>query len=104
MDKNYLEDFIYPSDALEVKWKSIQGQSSGISYDYFQMLVGDNYRIKPDRHILRFLSGSIGRDITNLTEAQLLISNTCVSLAIHHDRKVTPRELDHLIWNWQKGQ
>ena len=46
--------------AAESSVRQIPGQKSGISFDYFRMLAGDDDRIKPDRMVQRVIAEAIG--------------------------------------------
>jgi hypothetical protein len=70
---------------LENELRSLPGQSSGISFKYFKMLVGDETEIKADRHILRFME-DVG------------INDVAILKDIAANMHVTPRLLDYAIW------
>jgi hypothetical protein len=70
---------------LDKQLRALRGQGSGISLDYFKMLVGDDTGIKADRHILRFMEMMGIRDIEILR-------------SIAFQMEITPRQLDFAIW------
>lgn len=70
---------------LDQQLRALRGQRSGISLDYFKMLIGDDTGIKADRHILRFMEMIGIRDVAILR-------------SIAAQMGVTPRLLDYAIW------
>lgn len=81
---------------LEAAIAEIPGQGSGISFRYFRMLSGDDSLIKPDRMIERFLTNVTGKKPT----ADVMQSLIEQAASAH---QITPRLLDYLIWNYQRG-
>ena len=81
--------------------KSIPGQGSGLSLDYFYMLAGSEEQIKADRMILRFLFDALGRDVS-AQEALDLLTTACRDL-VGEFPDLTPRLLDHCIWHAQRS-
>lgn len=77
--------------------KQVKGQSSGIMIDYLFMLAGDDNKFKPDRHLLAFVSDYLG-DNGELPE--LLETSHRILKEKHPD--LTVRQLDYLIWNYQR--
>lgn len=81
----------------------LPGQGSGIAFDYFRMLAGDDSFIKPDRMVLRFVATAL--DLS--AEPNPRLSSVLVRLAARelarrgHDW--TPRTLDYAIWVRQRG-
>ncbi len=75
----------FGNTALEEHVRALPGQGSGISLDYFKMLIGDEFGIKPDRHILRFMEIIGVRDVS-------VLKNVAAAM------RVTPRLLDYAIW------
>ncbi len=81
----------------------LPGQGSGIAFDYFRMLAGDDSFIKPDRMVLRFVATAL--DLP--AEPNPRLSSILVRLAARelarrgHDW--TPRTLDYAIWVRQRG-
>ena len=84
--------------AIEGEIRQIPGQKSGLSWQYFQMLTGDDSLAKPDRHILRFIEKHLGfRPSTG--EAQALLTDTARILQSRYPH-ITVRLLDYTIWNY----
>lgn len=88
--------------SLEADILAIPGQRSGISLSYFWMLVGDENGVKPDRMILGFLQERLDRPVS-LTEAADFIRALCQHPTLL-PYQLTPRRLDHAIWNWQRSK
>jgi hypothetical protein len=98
---NYFQDIQWPlPEGLEDAIKDIPGQRTGISLQYFWMLAGSDDLIKPDRMVLRFLKEALQREIS-LNEAQSVLSATTQALKVAYPH-LTPRLLDHAIWNYQR--
>jgi hypothetical protein len=89
-------------EAIENAVRRIPGQRSGISFQYFLMLAGDDDLIKPDRMIQRFLTSAIGRFV-RVDDCRQLIIGALSFLRPDHPH-LTPRLLDWLIWNHQRAQ
>jgi hypothetical protein len=85
---------------FEAEIAKTPGQSSGLSTRYFYMLIGNEYAIKPDRVVRRFVFDAVQRDL-NAEECQELLSAACVELAKEFP-SITPRSLDHQIWLYQR--
>lgn len=74
---------------------SVKGAGQdGIRTGYIWMTAGDDNRVKPDRHVLRWLSTCLGRRV-NVTEARVLLKDAAEALSI------TPWSADHAIWEYQ---
>lgn len=83
----------------------IRGQSSGISFNYFMMLAGDNDRVKADRWVMRFVSEALHMDIMQHRQAAILVRLAAIELRRRHqDRHWTATNLDHAIWKHQTGK
>ena len=87
---------------LEAAIKTIPGQKSGIAWRYFWMLAGDEQGVKPDRMILGFLKTASDR--TWLPDQAVDIICQLCDHASLEEYRLTPRSLDHAIWNWQRAQ
>ena len=46
--------------------REIPGQISGISFDYFRMLAGDDTLIKPDRMVQRYIAKALEEALSRL--------------------------------------
>jgi hypothetical protein len=81
----------------------LPGQGSGIAFDYFRMLAGDDSFIKPDRMVLRFVATALDLPAEpNPRQSSVLVRLAARELARRgHDW--TPRTLDYAIWVRQRG-
>lgn len=92
-------------NALEVKFTSVRGRGSGISFAYLKMLCGDGGGIKPDRHILRFLSrywSEHGSCKSCKVAAECMTATTNElnrRRAASGQSRLTNRELDYIVWS-----
>ena len=100
----YLQDIgeTLPSAALQQAIALIPGQGSGISLQYFWMLAGSDDLIKPDRMVLRFLRDSLGRPVC-ADEALRIVAGAVAELKATYP-SMTPRLLDHKIWEYQRDR
>jgi hypothetical protein len=87
--------------AFEKAIRSIPGQRSGISLQYFWMLAGSDEFIKPDRMVIRFLQSAVGREV-GLDEASELLRGASDQLKSKHPA-LSPRLLDHAVWLYQRA-
>jgi hypothetical protein len=80
-------------------WLNVPGQGSGVTWHYVQTLAGIP-GIKPDRMIIRFVAKALDRPVKTVSPA------FCVELltAVAGELSMTASELDHAIWNYQRGQ
>ena len=79
----------------------LPGQSSGIAFDYFMMLAGDDNLIKPDRMVQRYVGHALDLDsVPQPRQAAILVRLAAKEL---HNRGQlwTPLSLDHAIWKHQ---
>lgn len=99
---DYLQDVgkIMGDPLFEAEIAIIPGQSSGLSTRYFYMLIGNEYTIKPDRMVRRFVFDAVQGEL-NADECQELLSAACIELAKEFP-SLTPRSLDHQIWLYQR--
>lgn len=83
--------------------RKIPGQASGISFDYFRMLAGDDKVIKPDRMVQRFIAEALGIVPQNIksNDARELLQNTS-QLLTQRGEKWSPGSLDYSIWQAQR--
>jgi hypothetical protein len=79
----------------EAAWRSIRGQRSGISWHY--LLLTGAEEVKPDRMICRFIERATGA-YPSPPEARALVRAAAAAL------QVSPRTLDHRIWQRQSGR
>ena len=87
---------------FETAIKKIPGQGSGISLRYFYMLAGSDDYIKPDRMMARFIWSALNKSLS-VEETHRLVVETCKILAAENPL-LTPRSLDHAIWQYQRTQ
>lgn len=80
--------------------RNISGQASGISFDYFRMLAGDDTLIKPDRMVQRYIAKAleeapqqVGPDNTRT------LLQGATQLLVKRGQDWSPRRLDYAIWN-----
>lgn len=87
---------------IEAEYLKICGQKSGISLAYLKMLCGDDTKVKPDRHILRYLKSEYSANV-ELADAQPVIEATTKILNEKYPT-LTVRQVDYLIWEHMRGQ
>jgi hypothetical protein len=85
---------------FEERIRQIPGQKSGISFDYFLMLIGSEDTVKPDRMLCRFLRETLGRDVGQ-SECLSLVAGAARELRGRYPQ-MTARLLDYAIWNYQR--
>jgi hypothetical protein len=66
------------------------------------MLVGVETEIKPDRMVIRFIKAALNRTVY-MEECHTLLVNACEILTKDY-ADLTPRSLDHAIWQFQRLQ
>lgn len=90
--------------AAEILVRDIPGQKSGISFDYFQMLAGDDDLIKLDRMVQRYIGKAIDMKPEQVTpdRARELLSGAMIILA-GKGNVWSARQLDYTIWKTQSG-
>ena len=100
---NTLRDFNDYADkvALDKDIKSVRGQSSGIMLKYLYMLAGDENRVKPDRHIVRFIRETCALPKLTDDDVQAIMVRTVEMLKPEYPN-ITVRFLDSLIWETQR--
>ena len=85
-------------DSAKSKLLQIKGQVSGISLEYFLLLAGSDNDIKADRMVCRFIGNALGLESPASPElARKLLPAAAQVIG------VTPRELDHGIWSFQRA-
>ncbi len=81
----------------------LPGQSSGIAFDYFLMLAGDDNLIKPDRMVQRYVANALSLEHTpQPRQAAILVRLASMELR-RRGQRWTPLSLDHAIWKYQSG-
>lgn len=100
---NTLRDFNDYTDkaALDKDIKSVRGQSSGIMLKYLYMLAGDENRVKPDRHIVRFIKETCALQKLTDDDVQAIMVRAVEMLKPEYPN-ITVRFLDSLIWEAQR--
>lgn len=88
---------------LEREIKLIPGQGSGISLKYFYMLSGNEDQVKPDRMIQQFVNRFVSIN-DKKDEIQYLLRDVAKEISLLRSTKITPRHLDHLIWQYESGR
>lgn len=85
--------------SLKASWLDVVSQSSGITWDYFLMLVGED-GVKADRMVKRYVErvlvkkpGSVSSDF-----AKTVVTEGAAGLG------VTVSNLDHVIWRFESGR
>ena len=98
----YLQDVprVAASTAFESAIRSIPGQRSSISLQYFWMLAGSESFVKPDRMVVRFLELALGRPV-GFVEAIGLLGEASRQLNTDFPN-MNPRLLDHEVWKYQR--
>lgn len=103
LDKNdiqTIDDFREKlTDSIAIQFRNVKGQTSGISLRYLKMLCGTTNEIKPDRHVLRFLSKYLGYEPTPEKATRLLGKVSKILDEQNLTRRVSLREIDYLIWS-----
>ena len=93
---------LYDDINIQNQIKSIKGQGSGISLNYFFMLTGDDNKVKPDRHIINFLEEATGKTLSKIEIEELFKS--CVDILRERNPNITCRSLDHAIWGYMSNR
>ena len=79
----------------------LPGQSSGIAFDYFMMLAGDDNLIKPDRMVQRYVAHALDLDsMPQPRQAAILVRLAAKELRTR-GQLWTPLSLDNAIWRHQ---
>lgn len=79
--------------AIEADWRAIQGQCSGLSWEYFLMLCGIS-GVKADRPIRRFVAGAL-----EVSESQVGAADArALVIAGSDELGIEWRVADYAIW------
>jgi len=82
----------------------LPGQSSGIAFDYFMMLAGEDNLIKPDRMVQRYVGNALQLDaIPQPRQAAILVRLASRNLC-QRGHQWTPLHLDYAIWLFQSAK
>ena len=100
---NTLHDFneYVDKSGLDKDIKAVRGQSSGIMLKYLYMLAGDESRVKPDRHVIRFIKETCDVQKLSDDDVQAIMTGAVERLRPRYP-KITVRYLDNLIWEYQR--
>lgn len=80
------------------QWLAIPGQSSGLTWSYFLMLIGIP-GVKADRMIIRFVTSALERKKQVFPkDASRLIEQVADIMEVNYSH------LDHVIWRYQSGR
>ena len=82
----------------------LPGQGSGIAFDYFRMLAGDDDIIKPDRMIQRFVARALGSNREPEPRQAAALVRLAARELVRRGQRWTPLSLDHAIWRYQRAQ
>ena len=80
----------------------IRGQSSGLSYTYFLMLLGDENLIKKDRHIIDFIYNVTQKRVSE--EEVNNIFDEIIDDLKKQNIDMTRTKLDNIIWNFMRNK
>ncbi|MCB0026168.1 MAG: hypothetical protein KDD91_24215 [Caldilinea sp.] len=92
-----------PEPVIKEALLAIPGQRSGVSLEYFILLLGDEMRIKPDRRVKRFVDAALGVHVEDNARVIHLLQQASARLAPSYPN-LTPRRLDKLIWEQQRAE
>lgn len=82
----------------------LPGQSSGIAFDYFMMLAGDDNLIKPDRMVQRYVGNALGLNTTPQPRQAAILVKLAAKELLSRGHQWTPLSLDYAIWKYQSNQ
>jgi hypothetical protein len=86
-------------ELAEAYVRDVKGQSSGISFDYFLILVGHE-TVKADRMICRFVARAAGLEHVAPTAAKRAVIDATALLKPMFPH-LTTRLFDYIIWNYE---
>jgi hypothetical protein len=82
----------------------LPGQSSGIAFDYFMMLAGDDNLIKPDRMVQRYVGNALGLNTPPQPRQAAILVKLAAKELLSRGHQWTPLSLDYVIWKYQSNQ
>lgn len=97
-----ISDFQNKSESVKCEFKTVKGQGKGVSFEYLCMLCGDENKVKPDRHIIRFLQDRCAIPVT-VDNAEGIVQQILNELHSEYNA-LTLRELDYAIWEYQRSK
>lgn len=80
----------------------IPGQSSGIAFDYFMMLAGDDNLVKPDRMVQRFVCKVLSMPAVPQPRQTAILVRLAANELLRRGHPWTPLSLDHAIWKHER--
>jgi hypothetical protein len=86
-------------ELAEAYVKDIRGHSSGISFDYFRILIG-HQTVKADRMVCSFVARAAGLEHVAPSVAKRAVIDATELLKAEYPN-LTVRVLDYLIWNYE---
>ena len=87
-------------NTFENEIRNIPGQSSGITLDYLYILSGMKDYVKDDRHIQNYINSVFPHNNFDHCDRIKLIRETAQIMSKNLHPNLTPRHLDHIIWNY----
>lgn len=81
---------------------SLPGQSSGISFDYFRMLAGDDNLVKPDRMVQRYVANALNLDRAPTPRLTSILVRLAARELSRRGHYWTPLQLDYSVWTHQR--
>jgi len=93
------QDVIKIDEEIEKEILSIKGQKNDISLSYFYMASGNDDSCTSSRHMLRFISEALQRDVKDVSEVQKIMHDAATILKKSYPN-MTVRLLDHTIWKY----
>jgi len=88
-------------DLAEAIVLGLPGQSSGIAFDYFRMLAGDDDLVKPDRMVQRFVATGLGMKGEPKPRQAAILVRLAAKALTRRGHDWTPLRLDHAMWRYQ---
>lgn len=82
--------------------RSIPGQTSGLSFNYFLILTENTDAVKGDRMVTRFVAEALGRKNIPPEQAEELVREASAILRPDFPN-LTPSLLDNKIWKHQRS-
>lgn len=86
----------------EKRVKEVKGQGSGISFDYFTLLAGNDEIVKADRMLCRFVADALGIEAKKLppSRAKEAVIKAAALLNPKY-QNINSRLLDFVIWSFE---
>lgn len=102
---NSFEDFDQERrEYAEAMILGLPGQSSGIAFDYFMMLSGDDNLIKPDRMVQRYVGSALNMDAIPQPRQAAILVRLAARVLRNRGHQWSPLSLDHAIWRFQSAK